>query len=154
MDRPNRLPRLWPGGWYAMDRFDNDNLPSAWRIIPEFQHPKVGQLIGEEGSTIRAIEPGRLLLLAYHKPKVEWVLKQGLWPRFGHCSWLFLLEPLAGGKTRLIVRDRIRYTPLGLSVPFWPLFYLADLIVQPTMLRGIKRRVEWTCGCRERCLPG
>jgi len=33
---------------------------------------------------------------------------------------------------------------VDLSVPFWPFFLVADLIVQPTMLLGIKRRVEWT----------
>jgi len=131
-------------GWYAFDLADNDGVPSAWTIIPEFQHPEVGQLIGEEGSTIRAIEPGRLLLLSYHWPKTKWVLKQGLWPKFGHCSWAFVLEPREGGKTRLIVRDRYRSGPLDMSVPFWPLFFVADLIVQPVMLRGIKRRVEWT----------
>jgi hypothetical protein len=131
-------------GWYAMDRADNDGIESAWEIMPEFQHPEVGQVIGEEGSTIRAIEPNRLLLLSYHWPKTEWVWKQGLWPKFGHCSWAFVLEPLAGGRTRLIVRDRFRSGPVDLSVPFWPFFLVADLIVQPTMLRGIKRRVEWT----------
>jgi len=48
------------------------------------------------------------------------------------------------GRTRLILRDRFRSGPVDLSVPFWPFFLVADLIVQPTMLLGIKRRVEWT----------
>jgi hypothetical protein len=131
-------------GWYAFDRADNDGVPSAWEIIPEFQHPKVGQVIGEEGSTIRAIEPNRLLLVSYHFPKTQWVCKQGLWPRFGHCSWAFVLQPLPGGRTRLITRTRYRAARLDLSAPFWPLFLVADLIMQPTMLQGIKRRVEQT----------
>lgn len=67
-----------------------------------------------------------------------------MWPTFGHCSWAFVLEPLDGGRTRLIVRDRFRSGPVDLSVPFWPFLLVADLIVQPTMLLGIKRRVEWT----------
>jgi hypothetical protein len=53
-----------------------------------------------------------------------------------------VLEPLEGGRTRLICRDRVRYAPLDLSVPFWPFFFVADLIAQPTMLHGIKRPVE------------
>lgn len=130
-------------GWYALDFADNDGVESAWRIIPEFQRPEVGQVIGEEGSTIRAIEPNRLLLVSYHWPKTEWVCKQGLWPKFGHCSWAFVLESANDGKTRLIVRDRIRFAPFDLSVPFWPLFFVVDLVLQPMMLRGIKRRVEW-----------
>jgi hypothetical protein len=146
--------RVWPwiaqigyhgfgrAGWYALDLADNDGVPSAREIIPEFQHPKVGQVIGEEGFTIRAIEPNRLLLLSYHFPKTEWVLKQGLWPRFGHCSWAFVLQPLPAGRTRLLVRTRYRAARLDLSAPFWPFFLVADFIVQPTMLRGIKRRVD------------
>ena len=129
-------------GWYALDRADNDGVESAWEIIPEFQHPEVGQVIGEEGFTIRAVEPNRLLLLSFHWPKTKWVWKQGLWPKFGHCSWAFMLEPVKGGRTRLITRDRYRSGPVDLSVPFWPFFFVADLIVQPTMLRGIKRRSE------------
>jgi hypothetical protein len=131
-------------GWYAFDLADNDGVQSAWEIIPEMQHPHVGQVIGEEGSTIRAIEANRLLLLSYHWSKTEWVRKQGLWPKFGHCSWAFLLTPATGGRTRLVVRVRYRSGPLDLSVPFWPFFFVADLIVQPMMLRGIKRRVERT----------
>jgi hypothetical protein len=53
-----------------------------------------------------------------------------------------VLEPLEDGRTRLICRDQVRYAPLDLSVPFWPFFFVADLIVQPTMLHGIKRPVE------------
>jgi hypothetical protein len=146
--------RVWPwiaqigyhgygrAGWYALDHADNDGVESLWKIVPEFQHPQVGQVVGEEGLTIRAIEPDRLLLLSYHWPKTQWIVKQGLWPKFGHCSWAFVLEPLEGGRTRLISRDRVRYAPFDLSVAFWPFFFVADLIVQPTMLRGIKRRVE------------
>ncbi len=44
-------------GWYALDRADNDGVESAWEVIPEFQHPQIGQVIGEEGFTIRAVEP-------------------------------------------------------------------------------------------------
>ena len=130
-------------GWYALDIADNDGVPSAWEIIPEFQHPEVGQVIGEEGLTIRAIDPPRLLLLSYHWPRMGWVHKRGLWPRFGHCSWAFLLERVDDGvKTRLITRTRYRVDRLDLSTPFWPFFLGADLLVQPTMLRGIKRRAE------------
>jgi hypothetical protein len=129
-------------GWYALDLADNDGVPSAWEIIPAFQHPQVGQVIGEEGFTIRAIEPNRLLLLSYHFPRTEWILKQGLWPRFGHCSWAFVLQPLPGQRTRLLTRTRYRAARIDLSAPFWPLFLVADLIVQPMMLRGIKRRVH------------
>ena len=38
-------------------------------------------------------------------------------------------------------------------VPVWPFFLVADLIVQPTMLRGIKRRVERDAQERHRSSP-
>ena len=98
--------QVWPwlvqmgyrrAGWYAFERFDNDNIPSAEEIIPALQHLDIGQVIGEEGFAVQAIEPNRLLLLAFHYPKTEWVWKQGVWPRFGDCSWSLLLDPLDGG---------------------------------------------------------
>ena len=137
---------LGRAGWYAFDLADNDGVPSAWEIIPEAQRPQVGQVIGEEGFTVRAVEVDQLLLLSYHYPKPDWVLKQGLWPRFGSCSWVFVLRPLQEGRTRLIARTRYRVDRLDLSAPFWPLFLVADLASQPTMLRGIKRRAELTSG--------
>ena len=68
-------------GWYAFDLADNDGVPSSWEIIPGYQHPRIGQVVGEEGFTVRAIEPDRLLLLSYHWPRTTWVVKQGLWPQ-------------------------------------------------------------------------
>jgi hypothetical protein len=64
--------------WYAFDLFDNAAIPSAERIIPEFQHLIVGEVIGEEGDAVREIEPNRHLLLSVHFPKTEWVVKAGV----------------------------------------------------------------------------
>jgi hypothetical protein len=52
-------------GWYAYDLFDNDNMPSAQRIIAEFQHPEAGQRVGEEGFRIVTLDPPHALVLAY-----------------------------------------------------------------------------------------
>ena len=113
--------RVWPwlvqmgyrrAGWYAFDLFDNDGIASAERIIPELQHLEVGEVIGEEGNTVRKIEPNRLLLLSFHYPKTEWVVKAGVWPKFGDESWCWFLEPLDGGeRTRLITRVRYARKP-------------------------------------------
>lgn len=45
-------------GWYAYDLFDNDDIPSAEAIVPEFQHLEIGQVIGEEGFAVRELGPG------------------------------------------------------------------------------------------------
>lgn len=145
--------QVWPwlaqigyrrAGWYAFDFADNDSIPSATRIIPKLQAPEVGLLIGEEGNAIRAIESPRLLLLAFHHPRVEWIVKGGLWPRFGDESWAFVLEPINGGRrTRLISRLHYRL-PFGIHLLWWPLFEIADLVFQPLMLRRIRDRVTST----------
>ena len=143
--------QVWPwlvqmgyrrAGWYAFERFDNDNIPSAEEIIPALQHLDIGQVIGEEGLAVQAIEPNRLLLLAFHYPKTEWVLKQGFWPKFGDCSWSILLDPIDGGqRTRLVLRMRYGCR-LGLHVLYWPLFEPADFLSERKTLLGIKQRAE------------
>jgi hypothetical protein len=32
-------------GWYSYDLLDNLGRPSAWHILPQFQNPKIGDLI-------------------------------------------------------------------------------------------------------------
>jgi hypothetical protein len=137
-------------GWYAVDLLDNDGRPSAERIIPEFQHPKVGDRVGEEGFRIVALDPPYALVLAYHYDRVSWVVKQGIWPLFGHCSWAFVLQPLDEHRTRLIERGRLAFKPTLTTFPFYLLFCQGgDFVMQRTQLRNIKRRVEhaaWPSG--------
>jgi hypothetical protein len=129
-------------GWYAYDLFDNDDIPSAEAILPEFQHLEIGQVIGEEGFTVRELEPGRHLVLAFHYPKTQWVVKQGVWPKFGHCSMCLLLRPVRDGeRTRLVYRVRLSAPLLGRALML-ALFEPADFIASRKMLTGIKRRAE------------
>lgn len=129
-------------GWYAFDFADNSGIPSAERIIPELQHPEVGQVVGEEGYTVVRVEPPHLLLLAFDHARVEWVRKEGIWPRFGHSSWAFVIEPLGDGRSSRLLTRLHYYVPLGLHVLYWPFFEVVDYVLQPVMLRGIKRRAE------------
>jgi hypothetical protein len=129
-------------GWYAYDLFDNDDIPSAETILPEFQHLEIGQVIGEEGFAVRDLEPGRHLVLAFGYPKTEWVVKQGVWPKFGHCSMCLALRPLQDGeRTRLLYRVRISAPPLGRALML-AFFEPADFVQSRKMLTGIKRRAE------------
>src|SRR5512144_1611684 len=71
-----RPEHVWPwivqmgsgrAGWYAYDRIDNKGMPSARTVVPELQHPEVGDLIpmvvGKEvGPRIVALEPNRRML--------------------------------------------------------------------------------------------
>lgn len=128
-------------GWYAYDLFDNDDIPSAETILPEFQHLEIGQVLGEEGFAVQEIEPNSHLVLAFHHPKTVWVFKQGAWPLFGHCSMCLQLKPVQDGeRTRLVYR-------VCFAVPFlarvlMPFFEPADFFSSRHMLIGIKRRAE------------
>ena len=129
-------------GWYAYDTFDNDDIPSAETILPEFQHLEIGQVLGEEGFAVREIEPTRHLVLAFHHPKTTWVVKQGVWPLFGHCSMSLQLRPLLDGeRTRFVYRVRFSAPRLG-RLLFLPFFEPADFFSSRRMLTGIKRRAE------------
>lgn len=129
-------------GWYAYDLFDNDDIPSAETILPEFQHLETGEVIGEEGFAVRELVPGRHLVLAFGYPKTQWVIKQGIWPKFGHCSMCLQLRPLHDGeRTRLVYRVRLSAPPLGRAVML-AFFEPADFVQSRKMLTGIKRRAE------------
>jgi hypothetical protein len=129
-------------GWYAYDLFDNDDIPSAESILPEFQHLEVSQVIGEEGNAVREIAAEQHLLLGFAHPKVEWVFKQGIWPKFGTETLCFQLKAIEDGRrTRLLYR--VRVTAPALAVPLLIGFFEpADFVASRKMLTGIKRRAE------------
>ena len=131
-------------GWYAFDFWDADagRGRSSWRLHPEAQRLEVGLLIGEEGFRVRSFEAKQHLVLAYHNPHVEWVLKEGLWPKFGDCAFSFILEPTNEGGTRLIIRTRFTLGGLGPHLLWWPFFEVGDFLQQRRMLPGIKGRAE------------
>ncbi len=129
-------------GWYGFDQFDNDGVPSATWILPEFQNPQIGEVVGEEGLTIRAIKPREYLVLAFSHPTTVWVFKEGIWPKFGASSLSYLLQPVATGCTKLIVRMRFSASLHSLSILWWPFFEVGDFLNTRKQLVGIKRRAE------------
>jgi hypothetical protein len=102
----------------------------------------VGDVIGEEGFAVVQIVAGRTLLLTFHHPRTEWVIRRGIWPRFGQCSMCFHLQPGHSGDTQLIVRVRM-HCPLRWT-PMLAFFEAADFLSQRKMLTGIRRRAEGT----------
>ena len=82
-------------GWYSYDRFDNDGI-HVDRIIPELQHIEVGDKMltdANSGFTVMAVEPNRVLVLRIDD-------------ELGQISGAYVLDPLPGGRTRLILRLR------------------------------------------------
>ena len=57
-------------------------------------------------------------------------------------SWAFVIRELSPGRSRLLIRARMRYTPRR-ALPFVELVIgPADFVNAGAMLRGIKKRVE------------
>jgi hypothetical protein len=111
--------RVWPwlvqmgcnrAGWYSWDRLDNSGAPSAGRIHPEWQQIAVGDRLlstkrGKTWFVVAALEPERFLALrASYDVRGRPFDPDGPRPRhFTDSGWCFLLEPLPGERTRLVV---------------------------------------------------
>ena len=118
-------------GWYSYDRLDNRGR-SVDAIRPELQATAVGDILPvspDGGFEVRVVEPARAFVLFTDTELVERqataaaerasaVVPAGLaassaflrqTPREFAASWAFVLEPLEGGRTRLIERFRVRF---------------------------------------------
>jgi hypothetical protein len=127
------------GGAYTYDWIENLlglDMHSADEVLPEFQHPAVGDTIGYGPNTMRVerVEPEHVL--AWRSADGNWV-------------WTFVLEE-RNGSTRLISRNRFRLPTLVARagmVPMEP----ASLVMERKMLRGIKQRAERLAASATRC---
>jgi uncharacterized protein DUF998 len=114
--------RVWPwiaqmgagrGGWYSWDAVDNGGIPSSKRVLSKFQTMVPGNLMravpgATDAFVIAAIDPPRDLVLT---------APDG---RGGHAvAWEHVLEPVDGGRTRLIARARAssRWLDLAAAPP-------------------------------------
>jgi hypothetical protein len=118
------------GGAYTYDWIENLlglNMHSTDRVLPEYQHPTVGDSLGYGSNTMtfRVVEPERVL--ATQSVDGNWV-------------WTFVLRE-QGGKTRLISRNRFRLPRLKDKIGMIPL-EPASLMMERKMLLGIKERAE------------
>jgi hypothetical protein len=160
-------------GWYSYDELDMDR-PSAERILPEFQELKVGDVVPTHpggGFEVRIVEPAKALVVyadralvtaqaeaassrkgvASASPNVRATGRylDASMPGDFQASWAFVLEPISGGRTRLIERFRGRMSPAaGLTgTPFPPaiagkaLLFGLFVMVRRQML-GIRDRAE------------
>jgi hypothetical protein len=119
------------GGAYTYDWIENLlglNMHSADRVLPEFQHPKVGERFayGPNQMSFKRVEPRHVL--AAQSADGNWV-------------WTFVLEDAPDGKTRLMSRNRFRLPRLKDRIGMIPM-EPASLIMERKMLSGIKQRAE------------
>jgi hypothetical protein len=118
------------GGAYTYDWIENLlglGMHSVDRVLPEFQHPEIGDTIGYGPNRMRVerVEPEHVL---------AWRSEDGNW------VWTFVLEEHAG-RTRLISRNRFRLPTLAARIAMLPM-EPASLVMERKMLRGIKERAE------------
>ena len=118
------------GGAYTYDWIENLlglDMHSADRVLPEFQHPRVGDTIGYGKNRMRVerVEPQRVL--AIRSEDGNWV-------------WSFVLEE-HDGTTRLISRNRFRLPSSTAKIGMIPM-EPGSLVMERKMLRGIKQRAE------------
>jgi hypothetical protein len=118
------------GGAYTYDWIENLlrlDMHSVDRVLPQFQHPQVGDGFGFGPNRMRyvIVDPERTLAL--RSADGNWV-------------WTFVLEE-RGGRTRLLSRNRFRLPRLRDRIGMLPM-EPGSLVMERKMLRGIKERAE------------
>ena len=131
---------IWPwlvqfgpgrGGVYTYDWIENLlglNMHSVGHVLPEFQHPQVGDGFGYGPNQMifKRVEPEHVL--AAQSADGNWV-------------WTFVIDGTHDGKTRLISRNRFRLPKLKDKVGMIPM-EPASLLMERKMLHGIKKLAE------------
>jgi hypothetical protein len=118
------------GGAYTYDWIENVmglDMHSADQVLPDFQHPEVGDTIGYGKNRMRVERAEPEHVLAWRSEDGNWV-------------WAFVLEPRDGG-TRLVSRNRFRLPTLATRLVMLPM-EPASLVMERKMLQGIKKRAE------------
>ncbi len=151
--------QVWPwltqvgwhrAGWYTPDWVDRllfpDNWPSATALDPALVRDlRRGDTIpdGPPGTAVFVVEradPARVLVLhsTTHLPP-GWAERYGATLDW---VWTFALDPAAGGRTRLLVRNRGRVTPRWLDLAYRAAIVPADHIMTRGMFRGLDSRLR------------
>jgi hypothetical protein len=130
---------IWPwlvqmgyrrAGFYSYDRLDNAGVPSAERILPEYQDIKIGDDVPIDRvhrMKVVALEPNR---------EMAWSL-----PGHGF-TWAWGLYPEGEGRTRLVSRIRMRYVWKWPVILGYFMIDVGDFIMMQKCMREIKRRAE------------
>ena len=150
---------IWPwlqqigygrAGFYSYQRLERmmglTGIQNSDRIIPEYQHLKVGDLVpfgpgSNADLTVLALKPNRHLVLGTRDDK-------------GAISWSFGLYPIDGRQTRVVSRN-LAYMPdwtygkilrspsrWRTELPMKVFLNLGGLLMVRKMLLGIKARAE------------
>jgi hypothetical protein len=156
-----RAAEVWPwitqlgqgrGGFYSYDGLENlvgCAIHSADRVVPEWQEVCLGdrvRLTPEVGLAVAVVDPARALVLRGGVP-------MGRTPPPYDFTWAFVSQERPDGTTRLLVRERYRYTRWWAALLIEPVALLSFMMSQK-MLRGIRDRAEGRSNAEEAALEG
>ena len=128
--------QIWPwllqlgykrAGFYSWDILDNDRIPSAENILPEFQHLEKGDrlpLSADSDAIVDILETNKHLALIFLPDSLA--------------TWVWGLYPTETGNTRMVTRLRVHTDS---HMPQFLLEYFEIIMMRKHML-GIKRRAE------------
>ena len=133
------LPQLGQGkaGFYSYEFIENRllgcDIHNSDRIVPEWQHPQIGDPVrmyppdrqGPPPYVIALVEPNRALVMGHKDEKGQWF-----------DSWQFVLRPVDAWRTRLI--HRVRSGSMGM----WDVLQFGYFLMERGMLLGIQARAE------------
>ncbi|MGV9709594.1 SRPBCC family protein [Gordonia sp. NPDC003424] len=119
------------GGAYTYDWIENLfglHMHSTDQVLDEFQHPKLGDVIG--------LGPNRMIVQVA-EPHHAFATRSS----DGNWVWAFTLVERGDGTTRLISRNRFRLPTLKDRIGMLPM-EPGSLVMERKMLHGIKERAE------------
>ncbi len=132
---------IWPwiiqmgykrAGFYSYDKLDNDGIPSANHIIPEYQNLKVGDLIPLSASSnaeVAELLPNRSMV---------WVFQDcGPW---SNNTWAWELYQTDEAHTRMLTRLRVSLDDYNIIIK--TKLELLEIIMMRKCMLGIKQRAE------------
>jgi hypothetical protein len=154
------VEKVWPwfvqlgcrrGGWYSYDLLDNGGVPSAERILPEFQQLEVGDTLpampkGDFGFPVAILDPCRALTLGgtldTKTGKTARPGDPGLEAYFSG-DQTFAMQPLDGEGTRLIFRMRTGWNPTRMNnFAYGVMVEVVSFVMGRKMLLNVKKRAE------------
>jgi hypothetical protein len=118
------------GGAYTYDWIENLlglDMHSVDSVLPEFQHPEVGDTFGRGSNQMRLARIEHEHVLCWSSQDTNWI-------------WTFVLDE-HDGATRLISRNRFRLPTLVARLGMLPM-EPGSLVMERKMLFGIKERAE------------
>jgi hypothetical protein len=133
-----RPEAIWPwiiqigygkAGFYSHDWLDNDRIPSANQIIPEYQSLRAGDTVPlskTEFARVESIQPDSSLVFVYQHESE---------PTF---TWVWVTYPVDHERTRLVVRLRWYQESLRARI----LTRIFEIVMMRKHMLGIKRRAE------------